>query len=129
MLNSVRFRLTFYYTAAFAIVLLVLALAMYAILQQENVQRIDADISQLADSFLATVQAELKDQPGPDPVKSSIDEAISEHTFRDYLFGVFSADGKFVESSPANFSMKEEAGFSSDDLFASSSFQHLLAAS
>ena len=45
MLNSVRFRLTFYYTAAFAIVLLVLALGLYAILQRETVQRIDADIS------------------------------------------------------------------------------------
>ena len=45
MFNSVRFRLTFYYTAAFAAVLLVLALSMYGILKQENVKRIDTDIS------------------------------------------------------------------------------------
>lgn len=127
MLNSVRFRLTFYYTAAFAIVLLVLALAMYAILQQENVQRIDADISQLADSFLTTVQAELKDQPGPDPVKLSIDEAITEHSFRDYVFAVFGADGKLIESSPANFPTHGKAGFSAQTLFGSESFQELLA--
>ena len=123
MRNSLRFRLTFYYTAAFAIVLLVLALAMYAILQQENVQRIDADISQLADSFLTTVQAELKDQPGPDPLKLSIDEAITEHSFRDYVFAVFAADGKLIDSSPANFPTHGKAGFSAQTLFGSESFQ------
>jgi two-component system, OmpR family, sensor kinase len=129
MLNSVRFRLTFYYTAAFAVVLLVLALGMYAILQRETVQRIDTDISQLADSFLTTVQAELKDQPGPDPVKLSIDEAITEHSFRDYVFAVFGADGKLIDSSPANFSTHGRTGFSADALFRSESFQQLLAKS
>ncbi len=57
-----RFRLTFYYTAAFAMVLTFLAMSTYVILKGENLRRIDADISQLADSFLTTVQAELKDQ-------------------------------------------------------------------
>jgi two-component system, OmpR family, sensor kinase len=125
MISSVRFRLTFYYTAAFALVLFVLAFSMYAILKTENLKRIDTDISQLADSFLATVQAELKDQAGPDPVKLSIDEAIAEHSFRDYLFAVFGSDGKLVEASPANFSMQERSGFSSETFFGSPSFQAL----
>jgi two-component system, OmpR family, sensor kinase len=129
MSSSVRFRLTFYYTAAFAVVLLVLAFSMYAILRSENLKRIDAEISQLADSFLATVQAELKDQPGPDPLRSSVDEAIAEHTFRDYLFGVFEADGKLIKASPANFPTDEGNGFSTEALFASPSFQRLFAAS
>src|ERR1700722_5651984 len=127
MLNSVRFRLTFYYTVAFALVLLVLAFSMYAVLKAENVKRIDADISQLADSFLTTVQAELKDQPGPDPVKLSIDEAITEHSFRDYVFAVFGAGGKLIDSSPANFQTHGKAGFSAQTLFGSESFQELLA--
>jgi heavy metal sensor kinase len=129
MVDSVRFRLTFYYAAAFALVLIVLALSMYAILQSENVRRIDADISQLADSFLTTVQAELKDQPGLEPLKLSIDEAIAEHSFRDYLFAVFGTDGGLVESSPANFSMQEKNSFSGQTLISSPSFQRLLAAS
>ena len=129
MLNSVRFRLTFFYTAAFATVLLVLAFSMYAILKAENVKRIDADISQIADSFLTTVQAELKDQSGADPVKSSVEEAIAEHSFRDYLFTVFGSDGKLVKSSPANFSMRAREEFSSERLFVSSSFQDFLASS
>jgi two-component system, OmpR family, sensor kinase len=129
MSNSVRFRLTFYYTAAFTLVLMVLALSMYAILESENLKRIDADISQLADSFLITLQAELKDEPGPDPLKVSIDEAVAEHAFRDYLFSVFTADGALVDSSPANFSMREKSSFSSEGLFRSPSFQRLLAAS
>jgi two-component system, OmpR family, sensor kinase len=129
MFNSVRFRLTFYYTAAFAMVLAVLALSMYVFLKSENVKRTDADISQLADSFLATVQAELKDQPGPDPLKMSIDEAIAEHGFRDYLFSVFGADGKLIESSPANFPTNEKDNFSSAKLFELPSFKRLLTAS
>jgi two-component system OmpR family sensor kinase len=129
MLNSVRFRLTFYYTVAFALVLLVLAFSMYAVLKSDNVKRVDTDISQLADSFLTTVHAELKDQKGPDPVKLSIDEAIAEHSFRDYLFAVFGTDGKLVESSGANFSMREKGSFSSEVFFASPSFQTLLAGS
>jgi heavy metal sensor kinase len=129
MFDSVRFRLTFYYATAFALVLIVLALSMYAILKSENVKRIDADISQLADSFLTTVQAELKDQPDLEPVKSSIDEAIAEHSFRDYVFAVFGTDGKLIESSPANFSMKEKNSFSGETLFSSPSFHRLLTAS
>jgi two-component system, OmpR family, sensor kinase len=129
MFNSVRFRLTFYYTAAVTLILTVLALSMYAVLKSENSKRIDADISQLADSFLATVQAELKDQSGPDPLKSSIDEAIVEHAFREYLFGVFSADGKLIESSATDFSINEKNRSSSEVLFDSPSFRRLLTAS
>ena len=129
MLNSVRFRLTFYYTVAFALVLLVLAFSMYAVLKAENVKRVDTDISQLADSFLTTVHAELKDQTGPDPVKLSVDEAIAEHSFRDYLFAVFGTDGKLVESSAVNFSTREKGSFSSEVFFASPSFQSLLTGS
>src|SRR6202041_2052547 len=129
MLNSVRFRLTFYYTVAFALVLLVLAFSMYAVLKAENVKRVDTDISQLADSFLTTVHAELKDQTGPDPVKLSVDEAIAEHSFRDYLFAVFGKDGQLVESSPANFSMSEKSSFSGETFFSSPSFRKFLAGS
>jgi two-component system, OmpR family, sensor kinase len=126
MFNSVRARLTFYYTAAFAAVLLVLAVTMYAILQRENVQRIDADISQIADSFLTTVHAELKNEPEPPPVKIAIDEAINEHSFRDYVFLVFGSDGNLIESSPANFSMRRNSNFSAAELSRSPSFQQLL---
>ena len=129
MFNSVRFRLTFYYTAAFTLVLLILAFGMYAILKRENVKRIDADISQLADSFLATVQAELSDQAGPDSLKISIDEAIAEHAYRDYLFIVLAADGNVVESSPAKFSINTKGSFSLEDLYISPSFRRLITAS
>ncbi|HEY0701931.1 MAG TPA: ATP-binding protein [Candidatus Acidoferrales bacterium] len=127
MFNSVRFRLTFYYTAAFAIVSLLCALSLYAILKRETVQRIDADLAQISDSFLTTVHAELKDQPGAAPLKLSIDEAIAEHSFRDYVFAVFDADGKLLQASPANFAIQDKNEFSLDAVFGSPSFQQLLA--
>ncbi len=129
MFSSVRFRLTFYYTAAFAMVLTFLAMSIYVILKSENLRRIDADISQLADSFLTTVQAELKDQSGPDSLKVSIDEAITEHAFRDYFFSVFGDGGKLIESSSANFPINDPKSLSSEELLVSPSFQGLLTAS
>jgi heavy metal sensor kinase len=69
----------------------------------------------------------MKDQPGPDPVKLSIDEAIAEHSFRDYVFAVFGADRKLIDASPANFSTHRTADFSVESLFASESFRQLLA--
>src|SRR5882762_8327791 len=64
MLNSVRVRLTLWYTAALTCVLVVLAIATYVILRQNAMRRTDSALSELADSFLTTVNAELRDESG-----------------------------------------------------------------
>ena len=93
MLNSVRIRLTLWYTAAMTIVLVVLAAATYFVLRENVVRRADANAMELADSFLSTVDAELGDASKPDSVDEGIAAAIAEHRFSDVLFVVFDPQG------------------------------------
>src|SRR5882724_2426548 len=96
MLNSVRIRLTLWYTAAMTIVLVVLAGATYFVLRENVVRRADANAMELADSFLTTVNAELGDATKPDSVDEGIAAAISEHRFRDVVFVVFDPQGDLL---------------------------------
>ncbi len=102
MLNSVRIRLTLWYTAAMTLVLVVLAGATYLVLRENVVRRADANATELADSFLATVNAELGDSTKPDSVDDGIAAAISEHRFRDVLFVVFDPQGDFLGATDAH---------------------------
>jgi heavy metal sensor kinase len=99
MFESVRVRLTLWYTAVLAIALVGLALATYFIFRQHTVQRTDSDLAQLSDAFLTTLQAELKDQAGPDAPKAAAEEAIIEHRFRDHVFAVLDPTGSLLISS------------------------------
>ena len=96
MFNSVRIRLTLWYTAAMAVVLLVLAAATYLALQENVVRRADAQAIELANSFLSTVDAEMGDASKPDSMDDGIAAAISEHRFRDVVFAVFDPQGNLL---------------------------------
>jgi len=102
MLNSVRIRLTLWYTAAMTLVLVVLAAATYFLLRQNEVRRADANAMELADSFLATVNAELGDVSKPDNVDPGIAAAIAEHRFRDVVFVVFDPQGDLLGVSESD---------------------------
>jgi heavy metal sensor kinase len=102
MLNSVRIRLTLWYTAAMTLVLVVLAAATYFVLRQNVVRRADANATELADSFLSTVNAELGDESRPDSVDEGIAAAISEHRFRDVVFLVFDPQGNLLGESKSD---------------------------
>ena len=96
MFNSVRIRLTLWYTAAMAVVLLVLAAVTYLALQDNVVRRADAQAIELANSFLSTVDAEMGDASKPDSMDDGIAAAISEHRFRDVVFAVFDPQGELL---------------------------------
>jgi len=99
MLDSVRVRLTFWYTTVLALVLILVAAVTYFIYSRNSRQRTDSDLVELSDAFLTTLQAELKDQPGPDSLKTAGMEAILEHRFRDHIFILLDASGRPVVSS------------------------------
>lgn len=96
MINSVRTRLTLWYTSAMAIVLIVLAVTTYLILKENVVRRADTAAVGLADSFLATVNAELADLPQSEGIGRPIAAAISEHRFEDVIFVVADAHGNLL---------------------------------
>jgi heavy metal sensor kinase len=96
MLNSVRIRLTLWYTAAMALVLVVLAGATYWALKENVIGRADAQALELANSFLSTVDAEMGDATKPDSMDDGIAAAMSEHQFHDVVFAVFDPQGDLL---------------------------------
>src|ERR1700730_671866 len=82
MLDSVRARLTLWYTAVLALFLVVLSLTTYFIFWRSTVKRTDNDLAELADAFLVTLRAELEDTTDPQEVRDAAREAIGEHRFR-----------------------------------------------
>ena len=127
MLDSVRVRLTVWYTLALALVLILLAVLTYVLYERNSSQRTDSNLVELADAFATTFRAELKDQDGPDPAKEAAREAMLEHRFRDTVFVVLDANGNVVLSTldlPAAGSSRERA---TPAIFASESFRELAA--
>jgi heavy metal sensor kinase len=126
MVDSVRVRLTLWYTAVLVVVLLVLSLLTYFIFWRNAIQRTDANLTELADSFLVTLRAELEDQTAPDPFKAAAQVAIAEHHFRDAVYAIADGAGKVIVSSEDLSPTNTETESSRNRVLASPTFQRFL---
>src|SRR5215475_5244409 len=99
MLSSVRIRLTLWYTAAMAAILILLASVTYFVIRQNVRSRGDVQGVELADTFLSTVNAEMGESTKPDNLDYGVAAAISEHRFRDVVFAVFDPQGSLIGMS------------------------------
>jgi two-component system, OmpR family, sensor kinase len=99
MLDTVRVRLTFWYSLALAFVLVFLAVLTYLLYGHNVARRTDSDITQLAEAFATTFNAELTDETGANRVKDAVRESMLEHRFRSTYFVLVDASGAVVESS------------------------------
>src|SRR5713101_778705 len=126
MLDSVRVRLTLWYTAVLTLVLIVLSLITYFIFWRSTLQRTDVNLSELAEAFLTTLNAEVKDQSGPDSLKLAGQVAITEHRFRDHVFAIFDAAGNIVVSSQEVPPPTPVSGSSAGGPLSTHSFQRFL---
>ncbi|MCU1315059.1 MAG: hypothetical protein JWN63_381, partial [Candidatus Acidoferrum typicum] len=129
MLDSVRFRLTLWYTAVLTLVLIVLCLITYFIFWRSTLQRTDVNLSELSEAFLTTLDAEVKDQSGSDSLRLAGQVAITEHRFRDHVFAIFDESGKIVVSSQDVPPAAPATGSSAAGALSSHSFQRFLEAS
>ena len=120
MLDSVRVRLTLWYTGLLALFLVLLSLITYFIFWRSTLQRTDSNLAELSEAFLSTVQAEMLDSHGPDAPRLAVQEAIVEHHYRDHVFAVFDPSGGILASSQEAPNEKARA-----DLFSSASFREL----
>jgi two-component system, OmpR family, sensor kinase len=123
MLDSVRVRLTLWYTGVVAVVLILLAVLTYFLYARNIALRTDSNLVELADTFAATFHAELADEIGPDDPQKAAREAMAEHRFRDVLFAFLDSQGHLLLSSldlpPAPLSNEHLTR----ELFASRGFQ------
>jgi len=127
MLDSVRVRLTLWYSLVLAFVLVLLAVFTYFLYWRNIEQRTDTGLAELADAFVTTFHAELSDETGPDAVKNAAREAMVEHRFRDTVIAVLDPANNIQQSSlelPRIGSSRERI---TADLFSSKDFQSLVA--
>ena len=99
MLDSIRTRLTLWYTGVLALVIVVLCGVAYFIFWRSAVRRTDLNLVELSNSFLVTLKAELEDQTGPDVFLTAGKEAIEEHHFRDTVYVIADETGKVILTS------------------------------
>src|ERR1700676_4285585 len=102
MLDSVRVRLTVWYSAVLAVVLVLVCATTYLIVRKTSMQRTDEDLAVLADSFLVTFQAELADPPGTraSAILTAAQQAMVEHRSNSDTFVVLGPAGESIATSP-----------------------------
>jgi two-component system OmpR family sensor kinase len=125
MIDSVRVRLTIWYAAVLTIVLIVLFAITYFIFWRSTIERTDVDLSELSEAFLTTLNAELKEQSGPDALKGAGEVAIAEHRFPDRTFFIFDSTATLVVSS-MEASPRDPEEFPLHNPLSSRSFQSFL---
>lgn len=129
MLDSIRTRLTLWYTGVLALVIVLLCGVAYFIFWRSAVRRTDLNLVELSNSFLVTLRAELEDQTGPDDFRIAAQEAIDEHHFRDTLYVIADEAGKVILSSQESPSPTPLIKHPHKPVLSSSSFQGFLAES
>jgi len=128
MLDSVRARLTLWYSLVLGLVLVFLAVLTYLLYWHNSAQRADNNITEIAEDFVTTFNAELTDETGPDAIKNAARESMLEHRFRGTFFAVVDPYGNVIESSvdlPHTGGPKEQLD---EEFFSSELFRSLIAA-
>ena len=98
MLDSVRSRLTLWYSALFGVFLILLAGLTYFLYWRNSLERLDSNILELSETYITTFNAELKDDKAGG-VQSAARVAMIEHRFRDVVYVVVDAKGRMIVSS------------------------------
>ncbi|MGA2097182.1 MAG: ATP-binding protein [Candidatus Acidiferrum sp.] len=110
MLDSVRVRLTVWYSAVLAVVLLLVSVTTYFIVRSASMQRTDSDLSVLADSFLVTFQSELADTSSSDlpAILSAVRQSMIEHRSESDAFVILDASSQILATSDAGVSQNSD---------------------
>jgi heavy metal sensor kinase len=125
MFDSVRVRLTVWYSTVLAVVLVLVSATTYFIVRKTSMQRTDGDLAVLADSFLVTFQAELADAPNTQgsAILSAARQSMVEHRSNNDIFLVLGPGGETIASSNDTFSPGARSDWSVASALASSEFQ------
>ena len=127
MLDSVRVRLTLWYSLVLGFVLVLLAVFTYFLYWRNIEQRTDTGLAELADAFVTTFNAELSDETGPDAVRNAARVAMVEHRFRDTVIAVLDPANNIQQSSLELPRIGPSRERITADLFSSKDFQSLVA--
>lgn len=118
MFESVRARLTLWYTGVLALVLVSFAFASYLFLAATLNRRTDGSLTEMSSAFALTLETEQReldsgevDLPNNHTGSSNRDaaaiEAISEYRLNDYQFVLYNDGGQVIAASPGFISGRE----------------------
>ncbi len=126
MLDSVRVRLTLWYSLVLAFILICLAVFTYFLYRHNALQRTDSDIAQLSDAFITTLNAELANENGPNGFRDAATAAMQEHRFRETYFALLDSSGHLILTSLDLPNLDNSRTPLTADFFSSKAFQSLL---
>jgi two-component system OmpR family sensor kinase len=127
MLDTLRARLTLWYSVLLALFLLLFSLTSYFLFSRAANRRTDADLAELANSFLVTFQDELKDPDKPGGLQAAARQAMLEHHVRGDILLIMDAAGKIAASSADLMPSSAPANSVASHAIASSGFQNFVA--
>jgi heavy metal sensor kinase len=99
MLDSIRVRLTLWYTVVLGLVLILLAVFSYVVYWRNVSQRTDSNLAELANAFATTFTAELQDPSEANDVRQAAIVAMNEHRFRDTAMVILDSSTNVLQSS------------------------------
>jgi heavy metal sensor kinase len=100
MFDSVRVRLTLWYSGVLAIILIALSLVTYIVLARTTSQRTNASLAELAFALRSSIQTQYNIQsPAPDSLLTATKAAIVSFQLLDHHFAVLTPDGQILSAS------------------------------
>ena len=117
MFDSVRVRLTLWYTGVLALVLVGLAAGTYYLVARTTERRTFISLAEISQGFLRTLQSEYKDQlqerTGLEALHAAAQESVDEFRLRDHRFAVLDSAGNVLAENQALRAPREPAGAAS----------------
>ena len=121
MFDSVRTRLTLWYVAILALVIIVFAGLTYFFTIRVLNRDLNSRLEEMSRNFKVALDAEQSDEEENRQSDQIISETLNEFSFRDYQFAVFAGDGRLVAST-VNFALPK--GVENSSLFSDVSIEH-----
>ena len=112
MFDSIRVRLTLWYTGFMALFLIVFSFGTYFVLARITLRRTDTALTELGGAFRGAIQQELADHKDPNELRSAAVETLQEFRLRDHLFAVFDSNQKLIATSAQGVENQPDAVFS-----------------
>jgi len=124
MLDSVRSRLTLWYSGLFGAFLILLAALTYFLYWRSTRERLDTNLLELSETYATTFSAELKDEKEAGGIQSAARVAMIEHRFRDVVYAIVDAQDQVILSS-LDLPATQELETVTPKIFTSPEFQEL----
>ena len=125
MFDSVRSRITLWYSGLLGLFLILLAALTYFLYWHNILLSTDSNLLELSETYVTTFNAELKDASGDNPRKEAARVAMIEHRFRDVVFALVDDHGQVILSSLDLPAIRGGLEHFTPEIFTSKEFQAL----